>query len=415
MNGQNYNRPQGNGQSVRTRQQAQGGYYNAAQRDPQGQMNRQGYAAPQGGGRGGQQPQIYSTQYQGENYGQVDPAIRLRQMQYEKMREQKRRKAEAERKRREKEARMRRRRIIFLLLAAILLITGIVFIVRAVIRSIGSGGEAQLTGGRVTQATVADPFAPNGETDENGDPVFDDEPAEYIEEPPETTAAPVETAPPQPVWENYTFGFKSDLSLYEEYMNPQGDEYLTLINTSHPLGENYAPSDLVDIADTRKDGRAVQQMREYAEKSLEAFLIEARANGFSDVTVTSGYRTYAYQQQLFNSRLSSYSYLGDEAAYAATAQIIAIPGTSEHQSGLCADMHNLASADVSFGKTEAGKWMAANCYKFGFIIRYPAEKVDITGISYEPWHFRYVGRYHACKMWEQSLCLEEYWQKLGKN
>ena len=86
-------------------------------------------------------------------------------------------------------------------------------------------------------------------------------------------------------------------------------------------------------------------------------------------------------------------------------------GSCEHQLGLCADLHNLPEADVSVGETEAFKWLRDNCWKFGFILRYPADKVDITGCSYEPWHYRYVGRYHAQKMYNEGLCLEEY---LGK-
>ena len=407
MGRQVYNQP--SGQTNR-----QGGYAGAGRGGVQytGAQNGAGqYSAPQNygaqnGGAGSQQ--IYSTQYQGENYQQEDPAITLRKMELQR----RRRAAEAEKIRKEKEARLRRRNIAILAAAAVALIAVIVLVALAIVKAVGSRSGAQLEGGKVTQAL--DPFAPNGETDEYGDPVSDDVPEGGFDDIPETTAAP-ETEPPQPTWENYTFNFKSDLSAYEQYMNPEGDEYLTLINISHPLGEDYAPTDLIDVVDTRKDGRPTQQMREYAEKSLEAFLIEARANGFDDVTVTSAYRPYKQQQYSFNNKVAEFSYLGDEAARAEAAKIIQIPGCSEHQSGLCADMHNIAAADVSFAKQDAAVWLADNCYKFGFIVRYPSNKTDITGISYEPWHFRYVGRYHACKMWERGLCLEEYWAQLGKN
>ena len=88
-------------------------------------------------------------------------------------------------------------------------------------------------------------------------------------------------------------------------------------------------------------------------------------------------------------------------------------GTSEHQLGLSIDMHNLPSADVSFGKKPAAKWMAENCWKFGFILRFPEDKVNVTKISYEPWHFRYVGRYHAWRMYTLGMCLEEYTEYLA--
>jgi len=205
-------------------------------------------------------------------------------------------------------------------------------------------------------------------------------------------------------------GFIANLDDYEMYMNPADrDEYLILINTESRLDESYVPADLTDVVDTRKDGRATQQMRLYAEKALEAMFIELRANGFNDVSVTSAYRSYAQQQANFNNRMATYTgKMTKEEAYAKTATIIAIPGTSEHQSGLCADLHNLPSALTAFADEEAGKWLAANCQKFGFILRYPKGKEDVTGIIFEPWHFRYVGRWHATKIMESGLCLEEY-------
>ena len=206
-----------------------------------------------------------------------------------------------------------------------------------------------------------------------------------------------------------TTDFVADLSEYEQYMNPENaDEYIRLINTEYPLGKDYIPTDLMDVADTRKD-RAAQQMREYAAKALEAMFIEMRANGISDVSVTSGYRSYAYQEQLFNNSLANFRKSYDyDTAYAKTASEIAIPGTSEHQSGLCADLHNLPSASQRFESTDAYKWLYANCANFGFILRFPKDKQDITGIIFEPWHYRYVGRYHAQKIMQQGLCLEEY-------
>ena len=91
----------------------------------------------------------------------------------------------------------------------------------------------------------------------------------------------------------------------------------------------------------------------------------------------------------------------------------AFPGTSEHQTGLCCDMHNLGAADVAFAKKAAYKWLEENCWKFGFIIRFPEDKVDVTGYSYEPWHYRFVGRYHANAMRQRGMCLEEYVEYLN--
>lgn len=210
--------------------------------------------------------------------------------------------------------------------------------------------------------------------------------------------------------------FTADLSAYEEYMNPADrDAYLTLINVDHKLSEEYIPPDLVDVADTRRDGRATQQLREYAAKALEAFFIEMRACGVTDVSVTSAYRSYRYQVQLFEQRVAMYPSLSRAEAEARAATVVAIPGSSEHQSGLCIDMHNLAAADISFANTASFKWMSENAHKFGFILRFPEDKVEITGISYEPWHYRYVGRYHATRIYESGLCLEEYMALYGNS
>ena len=208
--------------------------------------------------------------------------------------------------------------------------------------------------------------------------------------------------------------YLTDLSAYTKYINPENrDEYLILINVENQLDPAYIPDDLIDVADTRKDGRATQKLREYAAKALEALLIEARANGFNDITVTSAYRSYEYQTTLFNQRVAMYPNLSNEEARAKAATVVAIPGTSEHQSGLCLDMHNLGAADVSFVNTEQAKWLAENSYKFGYILRFPEDKIEITGISFEPWHFRYVGRYHAAQMYELGLCFEEYMNYLN--
>ncbi|MBE6632201.1 MAG: D-alanyl-D-alanine carboxypeptidase family protein [Ruminococcaceae bacterium] len=219
--------------------------------------------------------------------------------------------------------------------------------------------------------------------------------------------------------ERYTYEFISDLSSYEKYMDPENrDEYLILVNSKNTIDETYLPTDLVDVADTRKDGRNVQKMREYAARSLEAMFIELRANGYTDVSVTSAYRSYTYQNQLFNNyvntRMNNDPSLSREEAEAIVVTFSSRPGTSEHQTGLCCDMHNLASADRSFAQQAAAKWLAENCYKFGFILRYPEDKTGITSISFEPWHFRYVGRYHASKMHELGMCLEEYHEFLKK-
>ena len=78
-------------------------------------------------------------------------------------------------------------------------------------------------------------------------------------------------------------------------------------------------------------------------------------------------------------------------------------------------MHNLSSASQRFANEEAYTWLIENCYKFGFILRFPEGKEDITGYSFEPWHYRFVGRYHASEMHRLDMCLEEYIAYLGEN
>lgn len=209
--------------------------------------------------------------------------------------------------------------------------------------------------------------------------------------------------------------YSIDLSEYEQYINPQNpEEYLILVNLDNRLDEAYVPEDLTDLIHTRKD-REAQQMRLAAAKSLEAFLKAAYAAGHSDVTVTSAYRSYVYQSSLFETRLrqNKITY-GEALAEAKTAEFTAYPGASEHQSGLCCDMHNLPSAMQSFASQEAYTWLYEHAADFGFILRYPKSKEDVTGIKFEPWHFRFVGRYHAQRIMESGLCLEEYLENLEK-
>ena len=144
------------------------------------------------------------------------------------------------------------------------------------------------------------------------------------------------------------------------------------------------------------DARAVDALKE--------FIAAARAEGLS-VCLSSAYRSYNEQTYLFNRKVSQCG--GDEAA---AARIVNRPGTSEHQLGLCADItdkfYEVKTQDLE--KTALYQWMYAHCQDYGFILRYPADKQDITGVMYEPWHFRYVGKEAAAYIMENGLCLEEF-------
>ncbi len=220
------------------------------------------------------------------------------------------------------------------------------------------------------------------------------------------------------IGEDIDLEFVNDLSEYEQYMNPEDrDAYLILVNKTNSIDESSIPENLVSIADVRKDGRK-EQMVETAEKALEAMFIELRSAGYTDVSVTSGYRSYQKQVSLFSTYLNrektNNPSLSEEEAKQIVLTYSAFPGTSEHQTGLACDMHNLSSASVAFAQKEAYAWLKENCHKFGFILRFPEDKVEITGYSFEPWHYRFVGRYHATRMNSLGMCLEEYVAHMAK-
>ncbi len=206
--------------------------------------------------------------------------------------------------------------------------------------------------------------------------------------------------------------FTLDLSEFEDYMAPADrDGYLVLANSENSLGADFVPQNLEAVERARyAEDIYKAKLQEPAAKALDAFLREAYAMGYNDITVTSGYRSYSDQENRFNTKVASLrsQYATLEEAQAAAATVIQWPGKSEHQTGLACDMHNLPAADVSFDQQPAAKWLRENAHNFGFILRYPADKTDVTGISFEPWHFRYVGRYHATRIFLLDLSFEEY-------
>lgn len=204
------------------------------------------------------------------------------------------------------------------------------------------------------------------------------------------------------------YEYTLDLSKYNKYINPPDeDKYLTLVNYNNQLSPDYVPDDLTNVPTS--SSRQTQQMRYDAAMSLTAFLSAAKAAGYGDITATSAYRSYSHQKSMYNTRLEINLKKYDTAtAEAMTAESILPPGASEHQTGLCTDMHNMSTEMQSFADTEEYKWLIEHCADFGFILRYPQTKEAITGVKFEPWHFRFVGRVHAQKIMSGGLCLEEY-------
>ena len=222
-----------------------------------------------------------------------------------------------------------------------------------------------------------------------------------------------EDTPPSGAPTQGTINFSTDLSDYEKFMDPENaEEFLILVNNSNILDGTHVPTDLTGVTNTRPDGRDTQYLRNCAAKALEALFIEMSAAGYTDVSVTSAYRSFATQEYLHNQYISNQMEANPALTWDEAKAIVltysAEPGTSEHQTGLCIDMHNLPSADISFQYQAAYLWLKDNAWKFGFIERFPENKTDVTGISYEPWHWRFVGRDAAWEIYSQGLCLEEY-------
>lgn len=144
---------------------------------------------------------------------------------------------------------------------------------------------------------------------------------------------------------------------------------------------------------------------------LQDMIDDCRAEGLSPL-ITSSYRTIEKQRELFDNRVERIMNEGHSrrTAVADTRRVVAEPGTSEHQLGLALDIvdENHQLLDSSQESTKVQQWLIENSWKYGFILRYPSDKSDITGIIYEPWHYRYVGKEAAKEIHEREICLEEY-------
>ena len=168
---------------------------------------------------------------------------------------------------------------------------------------------------------------------------------------------------------------------------------------------NYMPVDLtVPNVPLRVPGNESMQLRKPAADGLEKLFAGAKADGLN-LMLSSGYRSYTYQTNLYNGYVAN-------SSVAEADRSSARPGHSEHQTGLAADVEPLSKTcevDPCFAQTPEGKWIVANAYKYGFILRYPADKVGVTGYEYEPWHIRYVGTQLATELYTtHTETLEEF-------
>lgn len=193
--------------------------------------------------------------------------------------------------------------------------------------------------------------------------------------------------------------------------------YMKLVNPDNSITTNYINSIERSKINTKYVVSATKETCLYLDsrivKYFEDMCKAAKDDGITLVSV-SAYRSYSYQQGLYNNRVTrcqNEDGLSLEAAKKKAATIVAVPGTSEHHLGLAVDIN---SVETSFEDTKAFRWLQENAEKYGFVMRYPKDKQDITKIIYEPWHYRYVGVEHAKAMNDLDMCLEEYVEYLKK-
>lgn len=192
---------------------------------------------------------------------------------------------------------------------------------------------------------------------------------------------------------------------------------LRLVNRKHTLKGDFEPEGLTAAADyginVAKSGVRLQKCACIALAMLTQY---ALAQGAGEMVLYSGYRSYAEQKELHENKIRSLLANGFSLAWARqrACTIVAPPGASEHQLGLAADITvpELAGSHdplvENFAETGQGIWLLKNAPAFGFILRYPKDKTETTGVIYEPWHFRYVGSIAARRISHGNMCLEEY-------
>ena len=211
---------------------------------------------------------------------------------------------------------------------------------------------------------------------------------------PAPTAAPADYSRPGGIYLDI-------LTAYRGY----GDWYRSLLDTIYMLPADYSPGDLVDTSVASLNGGYV--VRSFVVADLKAMADAARVNG-TPIVVVSGFRSYAHQQ-------STFDYWVGVGGYEQALRTSARPGHSEHQLGTTLDFTSAGGKApweyADWAMTPAGGWMAANAWRYGFVMSYPAGSFATTGYDYEPWHYRYVGRNLAAAVRDSGLPLREYlWQ-----
>ena len=255
---------------------------------------------------------------------------------------------------------------------------------------------------------------------------------------PTETTAPPETEPANIGWvetDGKRYYYNEDGSLHTGWLTLDGDRYYFYDDGPMALGKvevpgsgtryftstgkecilvnpwNYVPADYSVKLSKYGDYKVAK----ICLSDLKEMLADCKSAG-SKAVVVSAYRSHSYQQGLYERRIQRFLDQGYdyETAVIEAGKRVAVPGTSEHELGLALDIVdvNYQNLDKKQEDTAAQKWLMANSWKYGFILRYPNEKSDVTGIIYEPWHYRYVGKELAKELHDSGLCLEEYFASL---
>lgn len=197
-----------------------------------------------------------------------------------------------------------------------------------------------------------------------------------------------------------------------KYSTTAPESIWVVVNKQHALNPtSYAPNDLVvpDVGLRLAASAEQMHIRKVVEAPMKAMFADAKTADFT-LALGSGYRSYSYQKSLYDGYVRT---MGQAEADRTSAR----PGHSEHQTGLSFDVEVTAMKchlEKCLGETADGKWIAANAYKYGFIVRYTETKEDVTGYDYEPWHLRYVGVELAAELHKQNVeTLEEFFNVSG--
>lgn len=208
------------------------------------------------------------------------------------------------------------------------------------------------------------------------------------------SSAPIQSAAPLP----------SPTPVPPDRPMPEKNWALALVNFDHPLPEGFTVPELTQL----RNGHAVDSR---AYPSLQRMMDGCRTAGLQPL-ICSSYRSEDTQAQLFQQEVGRWLVRGytEEEAETQAARWVSRPGASEHQTGLAVDIVDTSYQMLDQGQedTAVQRWLMTHCADYGFILRYPVEKIALTGVNYEPWHYRYVGVEAAREIMDGGLCLEEY-------